>query len=112
MTSIVRSTLLTAALAMTLLCINEALSSAVAQSSFHVNKNLYTERANAATDIQRRGNRPPRPETCTSIFWRELVWGLPDTGLLLPSGTQCRTPREVLHRGSCPRPTHFLVRAC
>ena len=52
MTSNVRSTLLKAVLAMTFLCINEVLPSAVAQSAFHVNKNLYTESANAAADIE------------------------------------------------------------
>jgi thiol:disulfide interchange protein len=52
MTSDVRSTLLKAVLAMTFLCINEVLPSAVAQSAFHVNKNLYTESANAAADIE------------------------------------------------------------
>jgi thiol:disulfide interchange protein len=52
MTSSVRGTLLKAVLAITNLCVNEVLPSAVAQSTFHVNKSLYSERANAVADIE------------------------------------------------------------
>ncbi len=52
MTSSVRGTLLKAVLAITLLCVNEVLPSAVAQSTFHMNKSLYSERANAVADIE------------------------------------------------------------